>query len=107
MLVPQTNAGGVPHRLLEAILDIFVVLGGLGRFGQMLEPFCMAMEGLAEVLSDCWTASGGLLGGLGEVLGVMLGIKVASKFGSYQKKCCSKRQKVPKLFFYGFCVEDK
>ena len=67
----------------------------------------MAMDGLAELLSDCWTASGGVLGGLGEVLGVMLGPKMAAKSRSYRKKCCSKRQKVPKWFFDGFCVEDK
>ena len=67
----------------------------------------MAMDGLAELLSDCWTASGGVLGGLGEVLGVMLGPKMAAKSRSYRKKCCSKRQKVPKRFFDGFCVEDK
>ena len=67
----------------------------------------MAMDGLAELMGDCWTASGEVLGGLGEVLGVMLGPKMAAKSGSYQKKCCSKRQKVPKQFFDGFCVEDK
>ena len=67
----------------------------------------MAMDGLAELLSDCWTASVGVLGGLREVLGVMLGPKMASKSGSYRKKCCSKRQKVPKRFFDEFCVEDK
>ena len=67
----------------------------------------MAMDGLAELLSDCWTASGGVLGALGEVLGVMLGPQMAAKPRSYRKKCCSKRQKVPKQFFDGFCVEDK
>ena len=56
MLVPQTKPGGVPHRLLEVILEIFEVLGGLGRFGRMLRPSCTAMDGLAELLSDCWTA---------------------------------------------------
>ena len=39
----------------------------------------MAMDGLAELLSDCWTASGEVLGGLGEVLGVTLGPKMAAK----------------------------
>ena len=66
----------------------------------------MAMDGLAELLSDCWTASGGVLGVLGEVLGVMLGPKMAAKSRSYRKKCCSKRQKVPQRFFNGLCVED-
>ena len=36
MLVPQTKPGGVPHRLLEVSLEIFEVLGGLERFGQIL-----------------------------------------------------------------------
>ena len=67
----------------------------------------MAMDGLAELLSDCWTASGGVLGGLGEVLGVMLGPKMAAKPRSYRKKCCSKRQVVSQRFFDGFCFEDK
>ena len=67
----------------------------------------MSMDGLAELLSDCWTASGGLLGGLGEVLGVMLGPKMAAKSGKYRKKYGSKRQAVPEWFFGGFCVEDK
>ena len=58
----------------------------------------MAMVGLAGLLSDCWTASGGVLGGLGEVLGVMLGPKMAAKPRSYRKKCCPKRQEVPKPF---------
>ena len=62
----------------------------------------MAMDGLAELLSVCWTASRGLLGGLGEVLGVMLGPKMAAKSGSYRKKCCSKRQKIPNQFLSGF-----
>ena len=84
-------------------MEIFEVLGGLGRFGRVLK----AMDGLAELFSDCWTASGGVLGGLGEVLGVMLGPKMAAKSGSNRKKCCSKRQKLPKRFFDGCCVADK
>ena len=36
MLAPKTRPGGVPHRLLEIILEIFEVRGGLGRFGRML-----------------------------------------------------------------------
>ena len=62
----------------------------------------MAMDGLKELLSDCWTASGVVLGGLGEVLGVMLGPKMAGKSRSYRKKCCSKRQKIPNQFLSGF-----
>ena len=62
----------------------------------------MAMDGLAELLSDCWTASGGVLGGLDEVLGVMLGPKMAAKSKSYRKKCCSKGQKVPRRFLMNF-----
>ena len=59
------------------------VLGGLRRFGRMLRVFCMAMDGSAKLLSVCWTASRGVLGGLGEVSGVMLGPKMAAKSGKY------------------------
>ena len=62
----------------------------------------MAMDGLAELLSDCWTASGEVLGGLGEVLGVMLGPKMAAKSGSYRKRCCPKRQMIPKRLLMDF-----
>ena len=106
-LVPRTKPGKVPHRLLEVFLKIYEVLGGLRRFGRMLRVFCMAMDGSAKLLSVCWTASRGVLGGLGEVLGVMLESKREAKPRSYRKKCCSKRQKVPKEFFDGFCIENK
>ena len=48
-----------------------------------------------------------MLGGLGEVLGVMLAPKMAAKSGKYRKKYGSKRLAVPEWFFDGFCVEDK
>ena len=83
-------------------MEIFEVLGGLGRFGRLLRAglhgYGRSGRALERFLSDCWTASGGLLGGLGEVLGVMLGPKTAAKSGSYLKKCCSKRQNVPNRF---------
>ena len=65
------------------------------------------MGGVAELLSGSWVASGGVLGGLGEVLGVMLAPKMAAKSGKYRKKYGSKRQAVPERFFDGFCVEDE
>ena len=52
-------------------------------------------------------ASGGVLGGLGEVLGVMLASKMAANPQKIEKKCGSKRQAVPEWFFDGFLVEDK
>ena len=52
-------------------------------------------------------ASGGVLGGLGEVLGVMLAHEMAAKSGMYRKKYGSNRQAVPEWFFDGFRVEDK
>ena len=58
----------------------------------------MAMDGLAELLSDCWAASGGVLGGLGEGLGVMFGPKMVAKSRSYRKKCCSKRENAKAVF---------
>ena len=66
----------------------------------------MAMDGLAELLSVCWTASGGLLGGLGEVLGVTLGPQMAAKSESSRKKCCSRGRRF-QSFLNGCCVEDK
>ena len=52
-------------------------------------------------------ASGGVLGRLGEVLGVMLAPKMAANPQKIEKKCGSKRQAVPEWFFDGFLVEDK
>ena len=64
----------------------------------------MAMDGLAELLSDYWTAYGGVLGGLDEVFGVMFGLRwqrIPKTIGK------SIRQKVPRRFFDEFRVEDK
>ena len=36
----------------------------------------MAMNGLAELLTDCWTASGGLLGGFGCHVGTLDGCEI-------------------------------
>ena len=51
-------------------------------------------------------ASGGVCGGLDEVLGVMLAPKMAANPQKIEKKCGSKRQAVPEWFFDGFLVED-
>ena len=48
-----------------------------------------------------------MLGGLGEVLGVMLASKMAANPQKIEKKCGSKRQAVAEWFFDGFLVEDK
>ena len=102
MLVPQTKPGGVPHRLLEIILEIFDVLGGLGRFGRILRAVLHGYGRSGRALERLLDGLGGMLGGLGQVLGVMLGPKMAAKTGSYRKKCYSKRQKVLQRFFDGF-----
>ena len=60
------------------------VLHGYGRSGKALERY---LDGSGEVVE-----------GLGEVLGVMLGPRTAAKSGSYRKKRCSKRQRVPQRF---------
>ena len=65
------------------------------------------MAGLSGLLSGSWVASGGVLGDLGEVLGVMLTPKMAANPQKIEKKCGSKRQAVPEFFFDGFLVEDK
>ena len=44
------------------------------------------MGGVAELLSGSWVASGGVLGGLGEVLGVMLAPKMAANPHKIEKK---------------------
>ena len=65
------------------------------------------MGGVAELLSGSWVASGGVLGGPAEVLGVMLAPKMEAKSGKYQKNYGSKRQAVLEWFFDGFCVEAR
>ena len=52
-------------------------------------------------------ASGGVLGRLGKVLGVMLAAKMAANPQKIEKKCGSKRQAVPEWFFDGLLIEDK
>ena len=47
--------------------------------------FAWLMGGVAELFSGSWVASGGVLGGLGEVLGVMLAPKMEAKSGKYKK----------------------
>ena len=47
------------------------------------------------------------MGGLGEVLGVMLAPKMAANPHKIEKKYGSKRQAVLEWFFDGFLVEDK
>ena len=49
----------------------------------------------------------GVLGRLGEVLGVMLAPKMAANPQKIEKKCGSKRQAVPEWFFDVFLVDDK
>ena len=69
--------------------------------------FAWLLGGLAELLSGSWVASGGVLGHLGEVLGLMLASKMAANPHKIEKKCGSKRQGIPGWFFDGFLVEDK
>ena len=45
--------------------------------------FAWPMGGVAELLSGSWVASGGVLGGLGEVLGFTLAPKMTVKFGKH------------------------
>ena len=48
-----------------------------------------------------------MLGGLGEVLGVILTPKMAANLQKIEKKCGSKGQAVPEWFLDVFLVEDK
>ena len=52
-------------------------------------------------------ASRGVLGSLGEVLGVMFAPKMAVHPPIIEKKCGSKGQAILEWFFDGFLVEDK
>ena len=61
----------------------------------------MAPGGLAKLLNDSWTASGGVVAGVGEVLGVMLVPKMAAKSANYRKQCFSTMLEVSQLFFGG------
>ena len=47
------------------------------------------------------------VGGLGEVLGVMLARRWQLIHKKPKKKCGSKRQAIPEWFFDGFLIEDK
>ena len=67
----------------------------------------MALGRSVRALERNWGASGGVLGRLGEVLGVMLAPKMAANPQKIEKKCGSKRQAIPEWFFDGFLVEDK
>ena len=62
MLVPQTKPGGVCHRLSELILEIFEVLGGLGRFGRMLRAvlhgYGRSGRALEQLLNGLWRGVG-------------------------------------------------
>ena len=49
MLAPKTRPGGVPHRLLEVIFEVFEVLSGLVRSGR----------GLRAVLHGSWAVGQG------------------------------------------------
>ena len=106
-MAPKPRPGGVPHRLLGLILEIFEALGGLGPCGRILRAALHVYGRSGRALERLLDGLGGMLGGLGQVLGVMLGPKMAAKFGSYRKKYYSKRQKVPQRFFDRFCVEVK
>ena len=67
----------------------------------------MVLGRSVRALDGSWVASGGVLGGLCEVLGVMLTPKMAANPKKNQKKCGSKRQAVPEWFLDDFLVEDK
>ena len=102
MLVPQTKPGGVPHRLLEASLEILEVLGGLGRFGRILTAVLHGCGRSGRALGRLLDGLGGMLGGLGQVLGVMLGLKMVAKFGSYRKSITPRGRRVHSFFLMDF-----
>ena len=80
MLVPQTKPGGVPHRLLEVILEIFEVLGGLGRFGRMwravLHGYVRSGGALERLLDGLWRGVGRSWRGFGCYVGAQDGSEI-------------------------------
>ena len=80
MLVPQTKPGGVPHRLLEVILEIFEVLGGLGRFGRMLRAvlhgYGWSGRALERLLDGRWRGVGRSWRGFGCHVGAQDGSEI-------------------------------
>ena len=83
-------------------MGIFEVLVGLGCFGRKLRAVLHGYGLSGRALERLLDGLGGMLGGLGQVLGVMSGPKMAAKSGSYRKKCYSRRQKVPQRFLMDF-----
>ena len=73
MLVPQTKPGVVPHGLLEVILEMFEVSGGLGRFERMLRAVLHGYGRSGRALERLLDGLGGASEGLGKVLGVIWG----------------------------------
>ena len=67
----------------------------------------MAHGRRGRALDFSWVASGGVLGGFGEVFGVMLAPNMAMKSGKYRKKYGFKRQAVPEWFLDGFCLHRR
>ena len=100
ILVPQTKPGGIPHRLLEVILEIFEVLGGLGRFGRMLGAGLHGYGRSGRALERLLDGLGGLLGDLGEVLGVMLGPEMAAKSWKLSEKVLLQEAEGSTAFFW-------
>ena len=80
MLVPQTKPGGVPHRLLEVVLEIFEVLGGLGRFGRILRAvlhgYGRSGRALEQLLDGLWRGVGRSWRGFGCHVGAQDGSEI-------------------------------
>ena len=93
LLVPQTKPGGVPNRLLGVILEIFEVLGGLGRFGRILKAVLHFYGRSGRALERLLGGLGGMLGGLGP--------KMAAKSGSYRKSVIPRGRR----FHSGFLMD--
>ena len=111
MLAPKTRPRGVPHRLLGVILEVFGALGRSWRswalWASVEGRFEWLWGGLGQLLSGSGVASGGVFGGLGELLGVMLAPKMVPRSGKSGKKCCSKTHAFPQCIFDGFYIQEK
>ena len=94
-----------------------VILEGFGALGRSWRSWALwaSVEGrfewlwggLGQLLSGSWVASGGVFGGLGELLGVMLAPKMVPRSRKSRKKWCSKTHAFPQIIFDGFYIQEK
>ena len=84
MLAPKTRPGGVPHRLLGVIFDVFEVLIGLGRSGRGLRAVLLGRP--LRALERLWGGLQRSVGGSWRGLGCHAGAQDGSESTKNRKK---------------------